>query len=436
MKHVIGLSGGKDSTALALRLAEVEPRDYEYICNETGNELPEMQAHWAKLEQMLGKPIVRVRYDKDLQGAIRQMNMLPSVFGRWCTRVLKIEPTIDYMATLPAGSTLYVGLRADEEERKGLYGEDIAVRFPMREWGWKEADVWAYLDQRGVGIPKHFQRQLERLPGRRLGLGAHLRPLGNQFLILTISGIHGGALLVVGLGEGGCGNGAGEQAGKGGCAAHGKVLSEKTLVVVGPGLPALLAVYRCSFLVQRQRALLLPCPLTLSSTTVARRDKHGALGLHCRQLFPPPSDNKNEVSMSRSRFAGLLAALSLSAIAGATHAAELSLVRYGPAGQEKPGLVDAQGQLHDLSAHITDITPDVLSDESLNAIAAIPLSDLPLVQGSPRFGVPYDLTVSNNCGNISIALTFTGRMISLPEDYLCATDDLAGVNYAGKMLFA
>ena len=87
MKHVIGLSGGKDSTALALRLAEVEPRDYEYICNETGNELPEMHAHWAKLEDMLGKPIVRVRYKHDLEGAIRQMNMLPSVFARWCTRV-------------------------------------------------------------------------------------------------------------------------------------------------------------------------------------------------------------------------------------------------------------------------------------------------------------------------------------------------------------
>jgi hypothetical protein len=54
---------------------------------------------------------------------------------------------------------------------------------------------------------------------------------------------------------------------------------------------------------------------------------------------------------------------------------------------------------------------------------------------SPRFGVPYDLTVSSNCGNISIALTFTGRMISMPDDILCATDDLAGVNYAGKILF-
>ena len=167
MKHIVGLSGGKDSTALALRLAEVEPRDYEYICNETGNELPAMQAHWAKLEQMLGKPIIRVRYDKDLEGAIRKMNMLPSVFGRWCTRVLKIEPTIEYMDGLPDGSTLYVGLRADEEARRGLYGEDIKVRFPMREWGWKEADVWAYLAQRGVEIPK--RTDCAWCPYQRLG---------------------------------------------------------------------------------------------------------------------------------------------------------------------------------------------------------------------------------------------------------------------------
>lgn len=153
MKHVVGLSGGKDSTALALRLAEIEPRDYEYICNETGNELPAMQDHWKKLEDMLGKPILRVRHMKDLEGTIHQMNMLPSVFARWCTRVLKIQPTIAYMEQLPEGSVLYVGLRADEEARRGLYGEDITIRFPMREWGWKEADVWAYLDKRGVCIP-------------------------------------------------------------------------------------------------------------------------------------------------------------------------------------------------------------------------------------------------------------------------------------------
>lgn len=152
-KHIVGLSGGKDSTALALRLAETEPREYEYICNETGNELPAMHAHWAKLEEMLGAPIVRVQHSHDLLGTIKQQHMLPNVFSRWCTRILKIEPTIRYMKDLPEGSTLYVGLRADEEARRGLYGEDIRIRFPMREWGWKEADVWSYLDQRGVTIP-------------------------------------------------------------------------------------------------------------------------------------------------------------------------------------------------------------------------------------------------------------------------------------------
>lgn len=167
MKHVVGLSGGKDSTALALRLAEVEPRDYEYICNETGNELPAMQEHWALLERLLGKSIIRVRHERDLLQEIEFQQMLPSVFARWCTRILKIEPAIAYMEKLPQGSALYVGLRADEDERKGLYGEDIAVRFPMREWGWTEADVWAYLEKRGVCIPKRTDCAL--CPYQRLG---------------------------------------------------------------------------------------------------------------------------------------------------------------------------------------------------------------------------------------------------------------------------
>jgi 3'-phosphoadenosine 5'-phosphosulfate sulfotransferase (PAPS reductase)/FAD synthetase len=167
MKHIVGLSGGKDSTALALRLAELEPREYGYICNETGNELPPMQDHWRKLEDLLRAPIKRVRYSKDLVETIDQMHMLPTVFARWCTRVLKIEPTIEYMAAQPPGSVLYVGLRADEELRKGLFGEDMVIRFPMREWGWAEADVWAYLAARGVDIPKRTDCAL--CPYQRLG---------------------------------------------------------------------------------------------------------------------------------------------------------------------------------------------------------------------------------------------------------------------------
>lgn len=165
--HVVGLSGGKDSTALALRLAEIEPRDYTYICNETGDELPETRDHWSRLEDLLGKPLLRVRHERDLNAEIEFQKMLPSVFARWCTRILKIEPTIAFMETLPEGSVLYVGLRADEEMRRGLYGEDIDVRFPMREWGWGISDVVNYLDRRGICIPE--RTDCARCPYQRLG---------------------------------------------------------------------------------------------------------------------------------------------------------------------------------------------------------------------------------------------------------------------------
>lgn len=151
--HVVGLSGGKDSTALALWLHENEPRDYEFICNETGDELPEMRAHWEKLGELLGKKIKPVRAHTDLVGLCEEQQALPNWRQRWCTRILKIEPTIAYMSSLPEGSVLYVGLRADEEARRGLYGDDVTVRFPLREQGWDEDRVWAYLDEKGVCIP-------------------------------------------------------------------------------------------------------------------------------------------------------------------------------------------------------------------------------------------------------------------------------------------
>jgi 2-keto-4-pentenoate hydratase/2-oxohepta-3-ene-1,7-dioic acid hydratase in catechol pathway len=69
-------------------------------------------------------------------------------------------------------------------------------------------------------------------------------------------------------------------------------------------------------------------------------------------------------------------------------AAEITLVRYGPAGSEKPGLIDGQGRIRDLSAHVADITPDMLSDAALDEIAQIPVNELPLVEGNPRLGVP------------------------------------------------
>lgn len=166
-KHVVGLSGGKDSTALALWLVENEPRNYEFICNTTGDELPEMVDHWGRLEELLGSKIIQVRHERDLFEEIRKQQMLPSVFARWCTKILKIQPTIKYMDSLPEGSTLYVGLRSDEEARRGIYGEDMLIRFPLREQGMDEDAVWSYLAQRGVSIPK--RTDCAACPYQRLG---------------------------------------------------------------------------------------------------------------------------------------------------------------------------------------------------------------------------------------------------------------------------
>lgn len=169
--HVVALSGGKDSTALALRLAEVEPeRDFTYVCTPTGDELPEMEAHWASLEERLGQPIQRVTAKHSLNGLIEHWNALPNHRMRWCTRVLKIEPFQAYMWKLAReydSVTAYVGLRADEETREGvLYPTshpdkkanrtlpEINQRFPLREWGWGIDDVMAYLQSRGITIPR------------------------------------------------------------------------------------------------------------------------------------------------------------------------------------------------------------------------------------------------------------------------------------------
>lgn len=154
--HVVGLSGGKDSTALALRLAEVEPRDYVYLCTPTGDELPEMEAHWNSLECTLGKRILRLGMGLDLKGLCDRENCLPNWQKRFCTRVLKIEPCQQWINDRAADGkqvVLHVGLRADEEGREGGVYENCNVRFPFREWGWGIDAVVGFLGARGVAIP-------------------------------------------------------------------------------------------------------------------------------------------------------------------------------------------------------------------------------------------------------------------------------------------
>jgi 2-keto-4-pentenoate hydratase/2-oxohepta-3-ene-1,7-dioic acid hydratase in catechol pathway len=67
----------------------------------------------------------------------------------------------------------------------------------------------------------------------------------------------------------------------------------------------------------------------------------------------------------------------------------MKLLRYGPRGAEKPGLVAADGTIRDLSAHVADLGPAELSAQGLQRLAAIDPASLPVVQGAPRCGVPF-----------------------------------------------
>jgi len=154
MKHVVALSGGKDSTAMALALVEREPRDYQFVITPTGNELPEMIAHWALLMRLLGAPLTPITRHS-LQGLIRRQAALPNHAQRWCTRMIKLEPYYEWLGTL-GPVTSYVGLRADEETRPGMVfpnqGE-IIMDFPMQRWGWTIDDVRFFLMDKGIEVP-------------------------------------------------------------------------------------------------------------------------------------------------------------------------------------------------------------------------------------------------------------------------------------------
>lgn len=177
IKHIVALSGGKDSTAMALWLSENEPRDYIFVCTPTQDELPEMVAHWQKLEGLLCAPLHRIT-TLSLKANNFRHGSLPNWRMRFCTGDLKIKPYIALMLKM-APAVSYVGLRADEVGRQGtnygkaggeVYGvvDGIEQRFPLRELGWGVREVLGYLEEKGVTIPKRtdcarcfFQRLIE-----------------------------------------------------------------------------------------------------------------------------------------------------------------------------------------------------------------------------------------------------------------------------------
>lgn len=156
--HIVGMSGGHDSSIMSVELLDrTNIRPFNYLCTPTGDELPEMFAHWRAMGDLLGRRVIPVM-TVSLAALITEYAALPNFRQRWCTRRIKIEPYRDFLAQLAAQGPVvsYIGLRADEPGRAGGAYDDIpgvTMRFPLREWGWGEDEVQAGLARRGIHCP-------------------------------------------------------------------------------------------------------------------------------------------------------------------------------------------------------------------------------------------------------------------------------------------
>jgi 3'-phosphoadenosine 5'-phosphosulfate sulfotransferase (PAPS reductase)/FAD synthetase len=136
---------------MALVMAE-RGEEFVLLFTPAGNEPPELFEHVEHIAGLVGKDLIQPP-NKPLLNWIEHYQALPSWRMRWCTRQIKILPCIAWLEAHP-GTTLCVGLRADEETRVGIYGDYAQYRYPLRELGWKEADVQRYNHQRGITVPK------------------------------------------------------------------------------------------------------------------------------------------------------------------------------------------------------------------------------------------------------------------------------------------
>ncbi|MBH0781541.1 phosphoadenosine phosphosulfate reductase family protein [Nocardia bovistercoris] len=155
-RHVLGISGGKDSAALAVHLRDRLP-EMEYFFCDTGAELPETYEYLSRLEGVLGKPIARLNASRDFDHWLEvYQGTLPSPNMRWCTKNLKIKPLEEWIGDDPAVS--YVAIRADEN-RLGYISTkpNITAVFPFREDGIDREGVNRILDEAGIGLPAYYE---------------------------------------------------------------------------------------------------------------------------------------------------------------------------------------------------------------------------------------------------------------------------------------
>lgn len=164
--HVVSFSGGKDSTAMLLKMLEEGMQVDIILYCDTGLEFPEMEEHIDKVEDYIGRPITRLKSEKDFMywanehtRNIRSTKIpgvkpgdtisgygWPSVFSRWCTRNLKKDVIGRYLRDLKKKYDLvqYIGIAADEPKR--IRDDKM---YPLATWGMTESDCLKYCYDRG-----------------------------------------------------------------------------------------------------------------------------------------------------------------------------------------------------------------------------------------------------------------------------------------------
>jgi len=156
IRHILGLSGGKDSTALAILLHKEIP-EMEYFFCDTGKELQETYDYLDRIRVRLGIKITYLESERGFDHWLEVYGgLLPSPKMRWCTVQMKIKPLEKWVGDDKALS--YIGIRADED-RDGYISTkpNIQPVFPFKERGLVKADILRLLDESGIGLPDYYR---------------------------------------------------------------------------------------------------------------------------------------------------------------------------------------------------------------------------------------------------------------------------------------
>lgn len=158
VRHILGLSGGKDSTALAIFMRQQYPDlEIEYFFCDTHKELKETYEYLGRIEDWLG---IKIHYLEAERGFDHWLDVyggvLPSPKMRWCTKQMKIIPLEKWVGDDEV--ITYVGIRADEN-RDGYISTkpNIKAEFPFKKHGKVKADIIHLLEESGIGMPDYYR---------------------------------------------------------------------------------------------------------------------------------------------------------------------------------------------------------------------------------------------------------------------------------------